>query len=152
MDKTWFVNYTFTFVEFGVFTYEFVLYCNTIGDVDKSKDGAEVLIFISILFWELYVCHCMLTFYKLFNPCVLRAKFKKKLDGESKIAKKISELKKKRRNMKKKYNDFKEDVEDFKEDVEDFKEDAEDFKDKYDGDSNDAEKNNEKEKDTKTLK
>jgi len=143
MDKTWFVNYTFTFVEFGVFTYEFVLYCNTIGDVDKSKDGAEVLIFISMLFWELYVVHCMLTFYKLFNPCVLRAKFKKKLDGESKIAKKISELKKKRRNMKKKFVEFKEDVEDFKEDAEDF----------ADGDSNDAEKNKEKDsKDTKTLK
>jgi len=143
MDKTWFINYTFTFVEFGVFTYEFVLYCNTIGDVDKSKDGAEVLIFISMLFWELYVVHCMLTFYKLFNPCVLRAKFKKKLDGESKIAKKISELKKKRRNMKKKFVEFKEDVEDFKEDAEDF----------ADGDSNDAEKNKEKDsKDTKTLK
>ena len=62
-----------------------------------------------MLFWELYVFLVMLVFYSLINCCKLRRNFKKKLDGESKIAKKITELKKKRREAREKYNDFADD-------------------------------------------
>ena len=36
MGGTFYTNFTFYLVQFGVFTYDFVQYCETIGDVDKS--------------------------------------------------------------------------------------------------------------------
>jgi len=72
----------FFFIQYGVFTGDFVRYTKTMGEEDSSTDGVMVLIFITMLFWELLVFLNFMLFYSLCNFKTLRENYKHKMDQE----------------------------------------------------------------------